>query len=192
MKMPVRNTPHASRSADGTGQGLSAAAEAADDEQLALLESAPIEHTYQEALVDYVQSKLSQAEHIEDRLEHFIDLQQDQLMHLQTERPGFFSRPGAKRDWQTQQVRQQARLQALRARLEVVKEIKEGMGLHAPKIEELATRKLRSEHPGLAADWDAMRESIRIHQSSARLQGKGRRPQGQSQSLQLGRRTSPQ
>jgi hypothetical protein len=46
-------------------------------------------------------------------------------------------------------------------RLEAVREIKEGMGLHSPKVEELATRKMRAENPELASDWDAMREAAR-------------------------------
>ena len=49
-------------------------------------------------------------------------------------------------------------------RLEAVREIKEGMGLHSPKIEELATRKMRAENPELASDWDAMREAARRHE----------------------------
>ncbi len=56
------------------------------------------------------------------------------------------------------------------ARLEAVREIKEGMGLHSPKIEELATRKMRAENPELASDWDAMQEAGRRHQLQLRKQ----------------------
>jgi hypothetical protein len=75
--------------------------------------------------------------------------------------------PGLARNapWQNQQMQQQARLQTLHVRLEAVREIKEGMGLHSPKVEELATRKMRAEKPELAADWDAMREAARRHQA---------------------------
>ena len=75
------------------------------------------------------------------------------------------------------------------ARLEAVREIKEGMGLHSPKIEELATRKMRAENPELASDWDAMREAGRRHQLQLREQ-EGRQSQalkrtGRSQNLGL-------
>jgi len=51
-------------------------------------------------------------------------------------------------------MQQQAIIQRLQARLEGVREIKEGMGTHAPRIKELATRKLRAQQPELAAEWD--------------------------------------
>lgn len=44
------------------------------------------------------------------------------------------------------------------------------MGLHSPKIEELATRKMRAENPELASDWDAMQEAGRRHQLQLRKQ----------------------
>nr|BAE19715.1 TraN [Sphingomonas sp. A1] len=91
-------------------------------------------------------------------------------------------------------MQQQARLQSLHVRLEAVREIKEGMGLHSPKVEELATRKMRAENPELASDWDAMREAARRHQALQRREEQERkqaqaleqRP-GRSQSLGLTR-----
>jgi len=82
-------------------------------------------------------------------------------------------------------------LQTLHARLEAVREIKEGMGLHSPKIEELATRKMRAENPELAADWKAMREAARRHellmrkQEQERKQSQARGRPGRSQTLGL-------
>lgn len=140
------------------------AAEGLEREQQTLLEAAPVEQTYQDTLVAYVQAKHTQAEYIEDRLEHLIDQQTVRLAQTRLAQPGVFTMPAAKRAWQTQQTQQRARLQTLRVRLEAVREIKEGMGLHAPRIEELATRKLRAEWPELASDWDAMREALRHHQ----------------------------
>ncbi len=64
------------------------------------------------------------------------------------------------------------------------------MGLHSPRIEELATRKLRIERPELAADWDAMRESLRRHQMMVRKQEqelKQARERSRGQSLAINR-----
>ena len=178
---------------DAVGDGLLAAAEATEAEQQAALEAAPLDQTYQEALALYVQAKHDQVERIEDRLENLIDRQQARLQQTQANQPGLLSRPGAKRAWQNQQMQQQARLQSLHVRLEAVREIKEGMGLHSPKVEELATRKMRAENPELASDWDAMREAARRHQALQRREEQERkqaqaleRP-GRSQSLGLTR-----
>lgn len=178
---------------DAAGDGLLAAAEATEAEQQAALEAAPLDQTYQEALALYVQAKHDQVGRIEDRLENLIDRQQARLQQTQANQPGLLSRPGAKRAWQNQQMQQQARLQSLHVRLEAVREIKEGMGLHSPKVEELATRKMRAEKPELAADWDAMREAARRHQALQRREEQERkqaqaleRP-GRSQSLGLTR-----
>ena len=84
-------------------------------------------------------------------------------------------------------------MQTLHVRLEAVREIKEGMGLHSPKIEELATRKMRAENPELAADWDAMREAARRHQALMRREEQKRKESlalerpGRSQNLGLTR-----
>lgn len=178
------------RAAQGgsAGESLQEAAESMEREQLALLAAAPIEQTYQESLALYVQAKHDQVERIEDRLEGMIDRQQAQLQQLQSRAPGIFSLPGTKRTWQDQQFQQQSRLQVLHNRLEIVREIKEEMGLHAPKIEELATRKMRAENPELAADWDAMREAARRHQALVKKQEQERkqsqeRSRGQTLSL---------
>lgn len=201
MKNPAfrrdSNTPvliRLDRSAAATSGGdeLLEAAQEIEREQQAALEAAPIEQTYQEALAIYVQSKFAQVEHIEDRLENLIDRQQARLQQAQTGKPGFLARPGARQAWQTSQAQQQARLQVLHTRLEVVREIKEGMGIHAPRIEELATRKMRAERPDLASDWDAMREAARRHQALTRKQEQERkqaqeRRLGRSQSLGLSR-----
>lgn len=161
-----------------------------EQEQQALLEGAPLEQTYQEALALYAQAKHAQVEQIEDRIENLIDRQQARLQHTQANTPGLLSMPSAKRAWQARQTQQQARLRNLHNRLETVREIKEGMGIHAPKIEELATRKMRAENPELASDWDAMREAARRHQALMRKQERERKQtheqrQGRSQSLGL-------
>jgi DNA repair exonuclease SbcCD ATPase subunit len=156
----------------GAGEALSVAAQDLERAQQALLESAAIEQAYQQAQAAYVQAKHAQVERIEDRLESLIDRQQARLQQTQQSRPGLLAMPGAKRAWQSQQAQQQARLHTLQGRLEAVREIKEGMGLLSPKIEELATRKLRAEHPKLTADWDALQEASRRRQIALRQQAK--------------------
>lgn len=169
-------------SADG---GLLETAESLEREQQALVEATPIEQTYQESLTVYIQAKHDQVERIENRLESVIDRQQARLQQIQARAPGWLSMPGTKRAWQTQEVQQQARLQTLHHRLESVREIKEGMGLHAPKIEELATRKMRAENPELASNRDAMCEAVRRHQAMLQKQTREERSRGQSLGLFL-------
>ena len=154
----------------GIGESWQKIAEGLQREQQALLENVPLEQTYQESLAIYIQAKHDQVARIEDRLEGMIDRQQARLQQMQFQAHGLFSMPRTKRAWQVQQAQQQARLQTLHNRLEMVREIKEGMGLHSPKIEELATRKMRAENPALTADWDAMREAVRRHQAMVKKQ----------------------
>jgi len=161
--------------ADEADDGLMAAAETAAAEQQAILEAAPLEQTYQEVLALYVQAKHDQVECIEDRLENLIDRQQARLQQTQTSQPGLLSRLSAKRAWQNQQIQQRARLQSLRVRLEVIYEIKGRVGLHSPKVEELATRKMRAKNPELASNWDAMRKAIRQRQALQRREEQKRK-----------------
>ena len=164
-------------------------------EQQALIEGASVEQSYQEALAGAVQAKHTQVERIEDKLESLIDQQQARLQRVQAQAPGLLSLPSTKRAWQGQQALQQARLNALHSRLEVVREIKDGMGVTGPRIDELATRKMRAENPGLASDWDTMREEGRKHLLAAREKEKERsqaRPgEQQARGLSLGLNKSP-
>ncbi len=177
-----------------TGAELLRAAQEAEVEQQALLETSSQEHPYRQILALYVQAKLDQVVHIEDRLENMIVRQQAHLQQIQASAPGRLSLPGSRRAWQNRQSQQQTRLQTLHTRLEAVREIKEGMGLHSPKIEELATRKMRAENPELTSDWDAMREAGRRHLLQLHEQeGKQSQPlkrTGRSQNLGLTARST--
>jgi len=164
------------------------AAQTAESEQTAILDGASVEQTYQAALATYIEAKYEQVEHMEERLENLIGQQESRLQQIRSNAPGILSRPGAKLAWQNQQAQQQARLQTLHARLDAIHEIREGMGLRSPKIEELATRRMRAENPELASSWDAMREAMRRHdlimrQQKAEAQA---RKFGRSQVMQLG------
>ena len=159
--------------------GLDAAAQAdalleraqeAQAEQAALLEASPLESQYSAAFAAQVEAKHDQAERIEDRLENLIEQQASRLQQTQASQPGLFSRPGARAKWQSQVQQQQSAMQRLHGRLEAVREIKDGMGAHGPRIEELAHRKVRAQEPALAKDWEEMREAERLHQALLRKQ----------------------
>ena len=51
-------------------------------------------------------------------------------------------------------------------------EIKEGMGLHSPRIEELATRKMRTQNPELTSKMDAVNMAARQHEIERRMKEK--------------------
>lgn len=143
-------------------------AQEAQAEQTALVEAFPLESQYSVVLAAHVQAKHEQVERIEDRLELLIEQQATRLQQVQAKQPGILSLPSTRAKWQQQAQRQQAALQRLQGRLENVREIKDGMGIHGPRIEELAMRKLRTQEPELAAEWDEMREAQRRHQALLR------------------------
>ena len=139
-------------------------------EQTALLEATPLESQYSASFAALVEEKHDQAERIEDKLENLIDLQVSRLQQTQARQPGLFTLPGARAKWQQQVQQQQNTVQQLHGRLETVREIKEGMGVHGPRIDELAIRKLRAQEPELASEWDDMQEAQRLHQALQRKQ----------------------
>ncbi|MEQ1740224.1 MAG: IncP plasmid survival protein KfrC family protein [Methyloglobulus sp.] len=142
----------------------------ADAGQSILIDSATLESQYTAALATQVDAKHDQTERIEDRLENLIELQASRLQQVQVQQPGFLALPGTRQLWQQKLQQQQNTLQKLRGRLEAVREIKEGMGLHCPRIEELAAHKLRFKEPGMAADWVERQEAQRRHQALIRQQ----------------------
>lgn len=155
-------------------------------EQQAMLETTEaVDQTYQQSLENYVMAKEEQAGRLEDKIESLIEQQQAKLQQTQSTRPGIISLPGAKKSWQAQQAQQQARLNNLIDRLEAVREIKDGMGLHSPRIEELASRKLRFEQPGLAADWDEHSANLR-REKLLKQQEERKQEQTRTQGVKLG------
>ena len=142
----------------------------AQAEQTALLEATPLESQYNAGFAALVEEKHDQVERIEDKLENLIDLQASRLQQTQARQPGLFALPGARAKWQQQVQQQQNTMQRLHGRLETVREIKEGMGVHNPRIDELAIRKLRTQEPELASEWDDMQEAQRLHQAMQRKQ----------------------
>jgi hypothetical protein len=147
----------------------------ADSGQSSLIDSAPVESQYTAALAAQVDAKHDQTERIEDRLENLIELQSTRLQQVQVQQPGLLALPGTRQLWQQKLQQQQNTLQKLRGRLEAVREIKEGMGLHCPRIEELAAHKLHFKEPGMAADWVNRQEAQRRHQAMLRQQETGQK-----------------
>jgi len=153
----------------------------AEIEQTALLEVSTVQQTYAASLENYVQKKQLQVDNIENKLELLIDKQKAKLQTLVSNSPGFFSLPKVRQAWRTQQVNLRSRLQTLNTRLSNVREIKEGMGLHSPKIVELATRRLRMENPELASSWDSMKVAERLAKIHEKSRGKNHtKSQGRS------------
>lgn len=138
-------------------------------EQQAMVEASPLEKTWQESLAAYVQLKHDQVARLEDRLEKLLASTQKDLKRSAERKPGVFAFPRTRRAWQNNQTRLKSRVQSLVNRLGVVREIRSGMGVFAPRIEELATRKMRAAHPEMASDWDAMREAFRANQVKRRI-----------------------
>ena len=147
------------------------AAQDAVREQQALMETANSEQvSYQEMLEIYLQTKHDQVESVEVKLGSLIVQQQALLQQSEAKKPGLLSMPNTKHQWAVRQSRQQSRLYVLHNRLDIVRELKEGMGVHSPKLEELAERKLRKYDPTLAQKWDASLEAHRKHQALLRKQ----------------------
>ena len=140
----------------------------AQAEQSALFEASPLEFQYSAAFAVQVEAKHDQAERIEASLEDLIERQESRMQQAQAKQPGMLALPSTRAKWQQEMQQQQARLQRLHGRLETVREIKEGMGVHSPRIEELATRKLRAQEPDLSSEWDDMREAQRRHEALQR------------------------
>lgn len=126
-----------------------------------LLDTPSIESQYATALAAQVESKHDQVERIEDRLESLIEQQSSRLQQSRSQQPGLIALPSTRTKWQQQVQQQQSTMQRLQGRLETVREIKDGMGAHGPRIEEMATRRLRHLEPGLASDWDEQQEEQR-------------------------------
>ena len=139
-------------------------------EQNAIIEASPLESRYNAALAIQIEAKYDQVRRIEDRLEKLIEMQASHLQQTpEVTPPGLMSLPGTRLKWQNK-VRQQSAMQRLHDRLEAVREIKERMSIHGPRIEEMVARKLRAIDPALAKEWEETRQAQRLHQALLRKQ----------------------
>ncbi len=141
-------------------------------EQTATVEVSTLESQYKAALDAQVEAKHEQVERIEGKLEDLIERQASRLQKVQGQQPGLLALPNARARWQQQLALEQSTMQRLHGRLETVREIAEGMGVHGPRIEQLAARKLRAHEPGLASEWDEMMGARRQHEALLRRRGR--------------------
>jgi hypothetical protein len=164
--------PQAAAEVDDQAEALMDSVLEAQAGQTAIVEAIPLESQYRAALDAQVEAKHEQVERIEDKLEDLIERQASRLQKVQGQQPGLLALPGARSRWQQQLAQEQSTMQRLHGRLETVREIAEGMGVHGPRIEELAARKLRAHEPGIASEWDEMMEARRQHEALLRRRGR--------------------
>lgn len=136
-----------------------------------------IEASYSAALDEIVEEKQDQADRIEDQLENMIETTTARLAQVQANAPGMLALPGTRIKWQAQVAQAQATIQLLHSRLETVREIKEGIGVHGSRIEALAAQKLAERDPQLAGDFADMQEARRLHEVHMRQQHEKERKQ---------------
>ncbi|MBZ2206554.1 IncP plasmid survival protein KfrC family protein [Massilia soli] len=154
--------------AEAQADGLMERSRELQVEQAALAEFNTVEESYGTALAVQIEAKHDQAERIEDRLEKLIEQQASKLQQCRSEQPALIALPGARARWQQKLEQQQSTMQRLQGRLEGVREIKDGMSIHGPRIEELAIRRLRHQDPGLASQWAELQEAQRLNQAHQR------------------------
>ena len=154
--------------ANSQADSLLEQAQALQAEQASLPDASFIATVYSAALTVQVEAKHDQAARLEDKLENLIEQQSSTLQQCRSQQPGLIALPGTRSRWQQQLTQQQSTLQRLQDRLETVREIKEGMGPHGPRMEELATRKLRRQEPALASEWDELQQAQRLNQAHQR------------------------
>ena len=143
-----------------------------------------MDRTMKELRAPYAQQKHDQAMRIEKKLESRISQAQRALKQGDEHRPGVFSLPSTRRAWEATQANRKERIHQLKKRQNTVREIRTGMGASAPRIEELANRKMRAENPKMAARQNAMTRAFRVKQVKAQQQARTER---REQRLQQGR-----
>jgi hypothetical protein len=186
--------PSDDRSQFGASDQVEAEALAVEAEQQERDQSAEVDRdvvhspaTYENELQTHIEAKQQQVERIESRLETLIEQQEARLLQTQQNKPGVLAMPSTRSAWRERQEEQRSRLKGLHARLERVQSLREGMSTHGPKLEELATRKLRTQNPELAAGWDESQAQARrehLEQRQAKKKGQ-QQAQGRSQTLGL-------
>lgn len=157
--MKITNAQQAAHTADT----IDTAVIQLKNEQVSLIDSQSVDQQYSTLLMTYIEQKESQAATLEDKIELLLDNQQAALQRHQSHKPGLFSLPRTKADWDLQQQKIYEAIARLQGRLESVREIKDGMSIHGSKIEDLAVKKLRRDEPDLANDFDEMMTAQRTH-----------------------------
>lgn len=108
-----------------------------------------IENQYTDSLSSIINEKNEQVKRLEAKLSKLITDTNSQIGRLQSNKPGIFSLPGKKKEW-ANKISQQKHIVAIAIqRLELVHEIRDDMGLHSSKIEDMAKKKLYYRDPHL-------------------------------------------
>jgi hypothetical protein len=107
-----------------------------------LLNAAAVAETYNAALAEVMDEKAHQVTEIEDRLEDLIATQASRIEQMEAQQPGLFSVPGSRKKWQQPVAACQATMQRLHARMELIRDIKDGTQVHIRRLEQLAVQKL--------------------------------------------------
>jgi len=165
---------------DSVGVQLVEAAQEAHEAQDAALDSGALSSVVEGTVALLIEAKQQQIERIEDRLESLIELHTAKLTQTMAQRPKV-PFPGARAKWQQQQAMQANSLQRLNDRLEAVRDIRNDVGVHTSKVEELAMAKLKHQQPELVADWEEMKQAERRHQELMRQRNKRDRRQEEGQ-----------
>ena len=139
---------------NGEADILANEADAIENDQQSFLESSSLELQYETLLKDYIIQKHDQVERIEEKLGQLLQKQQFQMQKILMAKPNILSLPKTKRLWQGQVTQQKSSIARIEGRLTNVKDIKSSMGLHEPRIEELASRKLRLKEPNLFKEYE--------------------------------------
>jgi hypothetical protein len=162
----------------GAGSSLDVANLAAQHQ--ALLDNPPLDAEYSQLLAVYLQGKHEQVDRLEDQLRRQKEASQRELNGFQN--PWLLSSRGTHRSWEKAQAQCKRRVADLSRRLDRVVSLREATGLHSPRLEEFAVRKLRWHHNDLAGQWDKQQQATRRKRlESARAESS--RPQGHRVSL---------
>lgn len=134
----------------------------AEIEQQNVIDTARLTETYEQTKDIYIQAKYDQVARLEYRLEHMIKGQESKVQQSLLSKPSIFSMPATKKSWDTLQNSHKSRLEQLKLRLHHVRDVKEEMTLHGPKLEQMAIRKMRAENEEIASSWDAQQKSVKL------------------------------
>lgn len=150
-------------------------ADAIENSQQAMLESSAVELEYNNILESYIQQKHNQVERIESKLTQLLQKQQVKADRIRSAKPNFFSLPKAVKTWRNQLNKQVGIIAKIESRLTFVKDIRSSMGLHEPRIEELASRKLRLNEPSLYEEYCKKMEKERALENQTRSKERERK-----------------
>jgi hypothetical protein len=124
---------------------------------------------YDEAIAEKLSEKQLQVERIEDKLEMLLDRQATQLQETCSRQPGRLSLPSTRARWLSQCQQQEATLQRIQSRLQIVRELRDGVGIGGSNLFGIARHRLAHEQPELVAERDAAVRAERQSQEERRL-----------------------